>query len=320
MASTFANFKVYEDEFFDGMYEYVTQNLNAFNGASNGAIRLLSALQKGNYTTEAFFQDIAGLIVRRDTTSTAAAAVVGPNQDENIAVKLNGRVGPVEVTVDALKKIGLDSREFSYMLGQQVGAQKTAYQLNSAIGALVAAGGTAGYSKSATTGTITHTNLVDTLAMMGDASNNVVCFVMHSKPYFDLVKQSITDKIFEVASYAIYSGSPITFGRPVVVTDCAYLLNATPDPDQYTTLALTTGAATVNESEKDTVVSDIVTGLDSLVLRVQGEFAYTLGVKGFKWKTATGINPTIANVTTTSNWVKTSASVKSGPGIALITQ
>ena len=73
MASTFANFKVYEDEFFDGMYEYVTQNLNAFNGASNNAIRLQSIFQKGNYTTESFFQDIANLIVRRDTSSTAAA-------------------------------------------------------------------------------------------------------------------------------------------------------------------------------------------------------------------------------------------------------
>lgn len=320
MASTFANFKVYEDEFFDGMYEYVTQNLNAFNGASNNAIRLQSIFQKGNYTTESFFQDIANLIVRRDTSSTAAAAVVGPTQDENISVKLNGRVGPVEVTVDAIKKIGLDSREFSYVLGQQVGAQKTAYQLNSAISALVASTLTAGFSKSATTATITHSNLVDTLAMMGDASNNITCFVMHSKPYFDLVKQSITDKIFEVASYAIYSGSPITFGRPVVVTDCTSLLNATPDPDQYTTLALTTGAVTVNESEKDTVVSDIVTGLDSLIMRVQGEFAYNLGVKGFKWKTATGINPTLANVATTANWVKTTASVKGGPGIALITQ
>ena len=184
----------------------------------------------------------------------------------------------------------------------------------------MAATGTSGFNNSAVSGTIAHTNLVDAMAMMGDASNNICCFVMHSKPYFDLVKQSITDKIFEVASYAIYSGSPITFGRPVVVTDCSYLFNATPDPDQYTTLALTTAAVTVNESEKDTVVSDIITGLDSLIFRVQGEFAYNLGVKGFKWKVATGANPTIANVTTTANWIKTTASVKGGPGIALITQ
>ena len=66
------------------------------------------------------------------------------------------------------------------------------------------------------------------------------------------------------------------------------------------------------------MVLDEVTGLENLVVRLQGEFAYNLGVKGFKWDTANGgANPSDAAVGTGTNWDAAVSSYKDYAGIVI---
>jgi hypothetical protein len=92
-----------------------------------------------------------------------------------------------------------------------------------------------------------------------------------------------------VSNFNIATGTPVTLNRPVVIVDSASLktqLNS-PDVDDYFTLGLTAGAVEVESTEEQEIVVQDVTGLENLVVRFQGEYAYNLGVKGFKWDVAT---------------------------------
>lgn len=319
-----SDFIIYEEQFFGGMSEVIEQQANAFNAASGGAMVLVPQRLVGNYEKESFMKLISGLISRRDATSVATISDTPLTQGEHISVKLNRKIGPVAQTLDAFRKLGTDNSEISFVLGQQMGQAVAVDYLNtttSALAAAITALTTMNYDATGqSTPTLTHTHLVSGLAKFGDAASQVVCWVMHSKPYFDLMKQAIADKIFEVAGVTIYSGTVATFNRPVLVTDSPALVTSG-SPDTYSILGLVPGAAVVKESETREVESQIITGLENLVIRIQGEYAYNLGLKGFTWDTAAGgVNPTAGAIGTGTNWDKVVTDDKSTAGIRVKTQ
>ena len=61
--------------------------------------------RKGDYSEQAFFQALAGLVSRRDTTSSGSASDQNLSQDEWVSVKLNRKIGPVLQAEDAFAKI-----------------------------------------------------------------------------------------------------------------------------------------------------------------------------------------------------------------------
>lgn len=318
------DFIIYDEQFFTGMSEVVEQNANSFNAASNGAIQLVPQRLIGDYDKESFTKLISGLVTRRDVTSVAAATDSALTQGENVLVKINRKIGPVANTLDSFRKIGKDMQEMSFILGQQVGQAVAADYLNTATNALVAALGnvaTLKYDQTANaTKTLNHSALVNGLALFGDASSKVAAFVMHSKPYFDLVQAAISDKIFEVAGVTIYSGTVATFNRPVIVTDSAPLLTVG-GPNTYSVLGLTESGVVIKESEDRYITSQEVTGLENLVIRMQGEYAFNLGLKGFTWDvTNGGANPADAAIGTGTNWDKTATDNKSTAGVLIKVQ
>jgi len=319
-----SDFKIYNEEFYGGMVETLTQNADAFNAASNGALKLVPTRRKGDQVKESFLKLIANLITRRDTTSVAAVTDLKAEMGENIAIKINRKIGPIAQTLDAWRKVGLDSSQLSFVVGQQVGQAVAVDYINTSLSALVTAlltQATVGFDHSAESPTtMTHSALVSGMAKLGDAAGRIVCYVMHSKPYFDLMGQSIADKIFEVAGVTIREGTIATFGKPTIVLDSPALIDLVPAPDNYFVLGLVPGAATVEESEEREIVSDVITGLENLVGRVQGEYAFNLGIKGFTWDSAAGVQPTDAALATAANWDLTAASIKDGPGIIITTK
>ncbi len=320
----YSDFKVYESEFMGGFIESVEMETNVFNTSSDGAIQLIPSRLKGHYNKESFFKNIANLVTRRDITSTASVTDLALTQGEFIGVKCNRKIGPVANTLDSFKKIAADPQEFSFILGQQWGKQAAKDYVDTALGAVGAAiAGQASLVKDITGETLktaNHASISQTMAKMGDQASRIKCFVMSSKTYFDLVGQSIADKIVNVADIVIYGGVPGTFNRPVIVTDSPSLMIAG-TPNTYRSLALVEGAVVVEESEERNIVSEIVTGLENLVLRYQGEMAFNTTVKGFQYDIANGgVNPSSAAVLTSSNWDLVVGDVKSGPGALMLSE
>lgn len=319
---TKSDFIIWDDQFHSGMSEVLAQEANVFNGASNGTMVINTVGRVGDYGVESFYKTISGLIQDRDPTSTAAATASKLTQDSLVSVKLN-KMALVEQTLDSFKKKGVDSREMSFVLGSQFAKAVLIDYITNGVGSAAAAIGQHNEQNN-DTGTITTAGLVQALSVLGDRGGDVAAFVMHSKAYYDLVQSQIAANIFDVSSVNIKQGSPITLGRPVIVTDSASLISTGTGPtgvDEYYTLALTSNAIKVEESEERNLHSDIIGGKANLVLQWQAEYAYNLALKGYKYDTVNGgANPNLAALTTATNWDKAVTDNKDLLGVRLVTQ
>lgn len=321
-----SDFKVYDEFFQSRVAELLSQNGELFGAATRGAIVLTTESKRGNYAYTAFFKNITGLVTRRDNTSTASVTDLAMTQDEIIEVKLSRKIGPVAQTRDAfLKAIGTyDEATFTGIMAQFAANAMSLEMVNTALGALAQAlkNQSASYSGTSSLGTMETDLLVGSLAQMGDQAGRIVAWVMHSKPYYDLVREQIVANITGVASFNVANGTPLSLNRPIIVTDSTALianLNS-PDVNNYFTLGLTEGAASVINTEEEVIVIDQVTGLDTLVVRYQGEYAYNLALKGFKWDVQNGgANPTSSAVFTGSNWDPAYTDVKERAGTVIAT-
>lgn len=321
-----SNFKVYQNYLKTRAAETLQQQADVFNAAVNNAIILSTSEKPGDYEYESFFKDIASLVTRRDTTVTTAATKLSMIQDEFIRVKLNRKIGPVDQSRDSFRKIfaRYSEMEFSGILGGQIAVAQQLDMLNSVLLAARAAlvtnnSGSLLYTVPSS-GTITTPSLVDGLSKMGDRSDRVVAWVMHSKVYFNLVKEQIAAKIEGIANFNVQTGTPVTLNRPVIVTDSASLkvTSGSPAVDDYYTLGLVRNGAMAEVTETNDVVIDDITGGENLITRLQGEFAYNVGLKGFKYDvTSGGANPNASAVGTGTNWDKAASDDKSLAGVVI---
>lgn len=316
-----SDMKIYESQFQSGLTETLQQNVNAFNGASNGSIVLRSSAVKGNYEQAAFFTAISSLISRQDITSTSALTPTKIAENENISVKLH-RKSATDLTQKAAKMAGISFDEMVFAHGQQFAKAMQTEMLNSALlsarVALAAQASVTNDVTGATTKSVTHKNLLQTLAKFGDASDKIACWVMHSTQFFDLGVQGITDGIVNVADGIVRRIDIPGLGRPILVTDSASLIKTADTPDSYFVLGLSQGAIDVNESEGVNAVIQPVTGLEQLVYRSQAEYGYNVGLKGFKWDVANGgANPDDTALGTATNWDKVATDAKDLAGVVL---
>lgn len=311
-----------------GVTETLTQAAAGLFEASRGALQLSAAAKPGDFETSTFFQNISGLITRRDPTSLAAAPDTKLVQAEYSRVKLNRKIGPVAATRDSFRKAGLSRNAMDLVVGQQAGVAMQVDMLNTTLLSLRAAlaADAASYvdGGAATINSAGANGLIDGLAKRGDAAAGIVCWIMHSKTFFDLVKEQIAADIDGVSGLVFAEASPRTMGRPVLVTDSPSLVVANgigAGVDAYYTLGLTAGAAMMEETEGTEIVTQDITGQENLIMRIQGEYAENIGLKGYTWdKTNGGENPTSAALGTGTNWDTSYADVKDRAGVVIRTR
>lgn len=319
-----SDLKVYNPQIQSGLIETLTQESAIFNEKSRGCIRLVTNRLPGDYLYGAFWQNPSGLVSRRDTTSVSTANDIPMTQAENISVKLNRKIGPVAQTLDAFRKImaRADENALDFTIGTQVAKAMQVEMCGTALTALRAA--LANQSSVLytvpTSGTLNTAGLISGLAKRGDKASEVLLWVMHSKAYYDLVGAQITANVDGVSNFNIATGTPVTMNRPVLIVDDDSLKvttgTGTAAVTDYYTLGLVAGAASVEDSEEEYIARFIETGKENLIVRVQGEYAYNLGLKGFKWDVGNGgANPSSAAVGTGSNWDTSWASLKDWGGI-----
>jgi hypothetical protein len=309
--------------------ERLTQASAFFNGASQGALVMNTISRRGDYAYESFLQSIAGLVSRRDTTSVSAAAALDVSMEEFISVKLNRKIGPVDQTLDSFRKVlmsaGGSQEALSFLMGSQVAKAMEVEMLNTLLRALRAGlANVAAVTHDATGANLTSAGLNTGLSKFGDAYANIRAWVMHSKVFFDLVGYQIDPANHgdNIAGVVVQGASPATFGRPVIVTDSPALITdvgTSSAPDLvYHTLGLVAGAGVAESSEDEYITYDEVTGLENIVARLQGEYAYNLGAKGFKYNLGVGgANPADSVIGTGTNWTKVATSDKDLAGIVI---
>lgn len=330
--TTKSDVKVYEEQFQGAFIETIQQNVDAFNEASRGALRFETRELKGNYEQEAFFDNVAS-ISRRDPTaeSSSSAASTKLTQDEFIGVKLARRNGPYEFNIGAAKLAGFDAERFSVVIGEQTAVATPQEMLDRALGALeakldaIAALSVDRFASSPAT--IRTTDLVSGLGKFGDQSSRIICWVMHSKPFFDLVAEQLASTASVLATLpwgmSAYQGMAVSLNRPILVTDSSSLVSladeSTGEP-VYSTLGLTAGAMEIALTEFPLAVAEgPITGSDNLFIRWQAEYSYNLKMKGCAYATGSGANPANATVANASSWDTKVADNKLLPGVIIKT-
>ena len=325
MATSMASdFLIYQEQFQTGFLEKMTQNANLFNGASNGAIRLVTRMIKGHIEQGAFFKKLSTIAYRdinADTAITAAKMVQG----EQVGVKIN-RSSFAATTYDAFKKLGKSPDEFMYLYGQSYADEMVHDQLNTGLLALTTAlskVATIGFDATAgATKTLTVNNLMGGLATRGDAINGIVALIMHSKQYYDLLGSQVSTAQGLVinGSSQVFTGTPATLGKPVFVTDAPALF-AVGTPNTYKMLGLTAGALEIANSEQPLTRAQDQLGSSNLKMLIQSEYSYNVKVDGFSYSTAGGdINPTDTTLGTATKWSQIATDVKDLPGFWIKTQ
>jgi len=317
-------FKIYEDQFYSGMYEIVQQNSEAFNAASNNTMNIIPREHIGDFSKEAFFTEEDNVVTRRDITSSADGTATELDSDEEIGMKLYRRFQWEKKLTD-IKRIGYNEQEYSFVVGQQTAAYKMKEMLNTALLALTTVLAKSANNYLDITGdspnTLNYDALPELLMKFGDRAGRLGHFVGHSKPLFNLMGDSFNTQTDNVAGFALNTGEFPILGRSLATTDSPELVVAdgiSSGVDSYRTLVLAGGAIRLEESEPEQVVQETVTGKENLIVRTQGEFGYTLKVKGFKY-TDTGANPDDSALGTAGNWTQVASDTKNTPGVFIET-
>lgn len=323
--------KIYQAQMQGAFIETIQQNVDAFNEASRGALAFNTRELKGEYEHEAFFDEVSS-IARRDVAGSGSATAVKLTQDDFIGVKLSRRNGPYEWNISSARLAGFDPARFSIAVGEQTAKATPREMLDRALGALEAKlDAIAALEHDATGGDADATDLLELsdlvsgLAKFGDAAGRVLVWVMHSKPFFDLVAGQLGSSApvygSDIFGAQLYAGLPITLGRPVLVTDSASLISesdVSTGAPVYSTLGLVAGAAEVALTEAPLAVAEgPITGAENLFIRWQAEYSYNLRLKGCAYATGSGANPTNATVATGSSWDTKVADNKLLPGVII---
>lgn len=326
--STVTDFIIYDEELHTGITEVLEQAVDPIASGANGTIQLITQNLMGDYEKETFFDLVDGLVQERDPTSLADVTPTGLAQSEHVSPKVNRRIGPHQDTLDKFKKIDADPAVMSFILGRQSGRGVLLDYMNTGMIALATAIQSVSgmvYDHVAAAGSTT--NLTPQainlgMAKMGDAAGRLRSMVMHSKPYFDLVGDAMSQNLTGLSDVVIYGAAPGTRGLPVYVTDSEGLTDPDPTGDglsdpTYFVLALSENALILTQSEERSVHSDTVGGKQNIVAEWQAEYAYNVKVKGFSY-TGASASPTKAQLGDGANWTYVFDDIKSGPGVAIV--
>lgn len=294
-----------------GYIDRIGRNLDAFNAASNGAITFRNTTKVGDYDYNAFVKSLGGTVARMDLTSTSAQTPLAFSTDQAIKVKLHRKAKATDVSRAASAISGFDMDAFALAWGEQVAEDQKADMLDRALGAARSAlkedAGSNYYD--GTAGSLSTATLIAGLKKFGDQAGQIRLWVMHSKSYFDLLSYQTTPSNNGdlIANAAIVNASPASLGRPILVVDSDSLVvttgTGTAAVTQYFVLGLQSGAISAEMTRGFDFLRMPVSGGEQIIDRFQGEYAYNLGLLGYKWDTQNGgLNPSDSAVATGTNW------------------
>jgi hypothetical protein len=306
-----ANMQVYNNEIVGTTIELLGQMTNKFNQASGGAIVLSTDGFRGDFDKESFFNQIASAQRRVDRyAANGAQSSTNLTQGEVVGVKVGGGFGPVLFEPSQLSWLQRDPGAAIMAISEGFADALIADQLNTAVGAAVAAieNQAALVNDVSGTGGISQIALNGSHAKFGDSSSMLITDVMSGSVYHRLVGEAISNsnRLFESTNVQVID----ILGKLVVVSDIPALYEAgTPNKDKV--LSLTNRGIVVDNTSD--IISNLETtnGKQRIETTWQADYTFGLKLKGFSWDTANGgASPTDAELFTGTNWDKAVAEDK----------
>ena len=301
--------------------ELIAQEVEKFNAASGGALVMGSADHIGDYIEKTSWQLIGQLAQRRNAYGSGALtpAVMGQLLDR--MVKVDGRVGPVEVTPTMMKRLGKDVAEAAAVVAAQAAQAMMQDYLNAAGAALKTAIGKQADSSKDLSGPKA-TPVKPTLAglnqgsrLFGDAYSRIQVWLMDGSTFHDFADDALKNvtNLYRIGDVNVMQDG---MGRRFIVSDIPALFDATGGATLQSCLGLTTGALALQTSPLIMKAVDVLGG-ENVKALMQGEYDFTLGVKGYQFKDGVK-SPTDVQIATAANWTRIATSVKDTAGVQVV--
>lgn len=312
---------VFSEYAYSTMTEMQDQQIGLFNAATRGGLVLQSGNHQGDYSDEAMWAKISGLVRRRNAYGSGTVAEKVLEHLTETSVKVAAGTPPVRIDPGMMKWIQRSPEEAGVVVGKQMAEDSIADMLNTAVLVYAAAIGQVAnvvYDHSST-GVMSLVALNKGAAKFGDRAGAIVAWVMHSKSAFDIYGEALTNanRLFVFGNVRVIEDG---FGRPLVVTDSPNLITAG-TPDTYAALGLTPGAVLVSQNGDFTDNVETKNGDENIIRTYQAEWSYNVGIQGFAWdKTNGGKSPTNAALGTATNWDRYATSDKDLAGVLVKAQ
>lgn len=314
-----SDMKVYQDEIHGNTIELLGQKIDMFNAASGGSIVLSTAAFMGDFSKESFFAQLAG-VQRRVDRYAAIAPQAGANlsQGEHVGVKVAGGFGPVVFEPAQMSWIDKDPGTAITAIAEGFADSLLADQLNTAVGAGVAAvenqpalvhdvSGTAG---------VTQVGLNVSHSKFGDMSQLIVADIMTGSVYHRLLSEALTNtsQLFLSTNVMVIE----LLGKRYVVSDIPSLYEAgTPNKDKV--LSVVANGIIVDNAGDIITNMETTNGNTRIQTTWQADYSFGCKLKGYAWDVANGgPSPTDAELFTGTNWDKAVTENKHTLGTLLI--
>lgn len=319
------DFEVFTDFTYTTATEILNQQIDLFNAATNGCIILSPAMMAGDFRDSTMYAKIQGLVRRRNVYGNGTVSEKELEMLLDTAVKVAAGTPPVRMDPAWWTWLAQNPDTAGVVYGTQLAVDMAADMLNTAIMAGVAAmlndAALIGNDVSGTgAGTATFSALLGGAAKFGDAAQRIRCWVMHSKPMFDIWGTALANSagLFTFGTINVRDDG---FGRPIVITDSPSLINTAPTPDLYYSLGLVPGAIRVEQNADFIQNTETKNGYENIRRTIQSEWSYNLSVKGYAWdKDSGGHSPNDAAIASSASWDRFVTSDKDLPGVIVTTK
>lgn len=306
-----SDMKVYNDDIVGTTIELLGQKTDQFNAASGGAIVLSTASWRGDFSRESFFNQIASAKRRVDRyAAIASQAATALTQGEHVGVKVAGGFGPVLFEPAQMTWLNEDPASAIRAISEGFSDALLADQLNTAVGAAVAAvsGQTALVNDVSATAGLSLNVLNNSHAKFGDQSQLLITDIMTGAAYHTLVDKALTN-----ANHLFVAGNVMVvdvLGKRYVISDIPALYEAG-TPNKTKVLSVVANGIIVDNA------SDIISNIDTsngntrIQTTWQADYSFGLKLKGYSWDvTNGGKSPLDAELFTAANWDKAVAENK----------
>lgn len=306
-----SDMKVYQNEIQGATIELLAQKISQFNAASGGAIVLNSAAWEGDFTKESFFASLAGAQRRVDRyAAIGSQAATALTAGELVGVKVAGGFGPVLFEPAQMTYLQRSPTEAIMAISEGFADALLADQLNTSVGAAVAAVGNVAalVNDVSATGSITQAALNGSHRKFGDQSQLLIADVMTGDVYHRLVGEAIANagQLFVSGNVQVVN----ILGKLFVVSDIPALYAAgTPNKDKV--LSVVAQGIVVDNAGDIITNMDTTNGQTRIQTTWQADYTFGVKLKGYAWDvTNGGKSPTDAELFTGSNWDKAVTSNK----------
>lgn len=306
-----SDMKVYNDDIVGTTIELLGQKTDQFNAASGGAIVLSTASWRGDFSRESFFNQIASAKRRVDRyAAIASQAATALTQGERVGVKVAGGFGPVLFEPAQMTWLNEDPASAIRAISEGFSDALLADQLNTAVGAAVAAvsGQTALVNDVSATAGLSLNVLNNSHAKFGDQSQLLVTDIMTGAAYHTLVDKALTNanQLFVAGNVMVVD----VLGKRYVISDIPALYEAGTTNKTKVLSVVANGIIVDNASD---IISNIDTSNGNTRIQTtwQADYSFGLKLKGYSWDVANGgKSPLDAELFTAANWDKAVAENK----------